>query len=79
MSLGEKIETIIYSRKSGEFGEFLNESNGSFGRVQIDGVVYRIIRHIEADSPFFWQVVNEDTNNVVSLKEEYDLCALKSA
>jgi len=78
MNLGEKLETIIFSRKSGNLGNYLGSTAETFGAAEIEGVVYKIARNIEAVGDFFWTVLNVNTGNIVKLKGEYDLPCLKS-
>jgi hypothetical protein len=77
MNLGEKLETIIFSRKSGDLGNYLGSSAETFGAAEIEGVIYKITRNIETVGDFFWTVLNVNTGNIVRLKDKYDLPCLK--
>tara|TARA_B110000196_G_scaffold319054_1_gene335956 strand:- start:5099 stop:5353 length:255 start_codon:yes stop_codon:yes gene_type:complete len=77
--LGEKIETIILSRKSGKFGKYLGSTKNFFGSVDILGCIYHVERNVEIDEnkPWFWRVKNVNTGNVIRLAEPDDLALQK--
>lgn len=56
LNLGEKIETIIMSRKSGTFGKYLGSSAQTFGACEIEGQIYKVSRKVEV--PASWTINN---------------------
>lgn len=76
MNLGEKIETIILSRRSGSFGEYLGSSSDTFGACRIDGVVYKVARSVEVDEPTF-VVHNVNDGTFAVAQDKHDLGCIK--
>ncbi len=67
MHIGEKIETIIYSRKDGQFGQYLGSTAVTFGACCIDGIIYKVERNIEVDNDKpFWTVRNINHGTVAT-------------
>lgn len=77
MNVGEKIETIIHSRKSGLFGRYLGSTSYTFGACVIDGVQYCVRRCIDGSEPWYWQVKNVSTGKTVDLVDQWDLPSLQ--
>lgn len=75
-TIGEIIETLIYSRESSNLGHYLGSTARVFGAVRIQSVVYHVERNIEVDSSWFWRVTNINTSASVELKDIYDLPCL---
>lgn len=78
MNIGEKIETIIYSRKSGSFGEWLGESAKTFGACRIAGTIYKVYRDITPGAPYF-TVHNLTTGKSVSVEDKWDIGLIKES
>ena len=77
MYLGEKIETIIHARSDLDIGQYRGCSAKTFGAAFIDGVVYKVQRNVEVTSNWFWKVLNVNTGNSVTLRDQYDPPLLK--
>mgnify|MGYP003624617890 CR=1 FL=1 len=77
--LGEKIETIILSRKDTSQGKYLGSSAQTFGAALINGVVYKVMRNLEVSENWFWKVFNVNTGKTITLKDQYDLPCLREA
>jgi hypothetical protein len=80
LSLGEKIEAIIYGRKDFDFGKYMGASAKTFGAARIDGIIYKVERNIEVmEEPWFWRVHNVNTGKKIELEDKYDLPCLQAA
>ena len=77
MHIGEKIETIIHSRKSGSFGEYLGDSANTFGACNICGVIYKVERNIENPAEPMWVVRNINDATVAIGMGQWDLAGIK--
>lgn len=77
MYLGERIETVLYTRISGPVGEYLKCKNGDYHLVRIFGVVYKVERNVEVDIDWYWQVTNMNTGSKIQLKDVYELGCLR--
>jgi hypothetical protein len=75
--LGEKIETIILSRKDTNHGRYMGSSAQTFGAAMIDGIIYKVARNIETSENWFWKVLNVNTGDSVTLTDQYDLPCLR--
>lgn len=49
ISIGEKVETIVCSRSSGEFGLYLGSSPQTFGAAHVDGMTFKVGSRVEID------------------------------
>jgi len=78
LSLGEKLEVIIRTRKSGWLGQYLGDSPNIFCGACIDGVNYHVLHNVEVNIDWYWHVKNINTGSEVKLKDQYDLCCLVS-
>lgn len=77
-NLGEKIEAIIMSRKSGAYGKYLGSSAQTFGACEIDGQIYKVSRKIEP--PSNWTVNNVTCGISVTIEgDRWDLASIKES
>ena len=73
LCVGEKVETIIFSRSSGKYGDYLGSSSETFGAACVDGVIFNVERDNSVDGDWFWKVRNLDTGLSSTLKDHNDL------
>lgn len=79
MHIGEKIEAILYTRTSGELGEYIGESAKTFGACSIEGKIYKVERYIETDNKKpFWTVRNVTDGTTATADDEYYLPCIRS-
>lgn len=78
MNLGEKIETIILTRETGNYGEYLGCTGETFGACRIEGVVYKVTRPNEIGKPEF-TILNVNTGEVAIVEDRFDLPMITEA
>lgn len=42
ISIGEKVETIVTTRKSGSLGQYLGSSAATFGAARVEGMTFKV-------------------------------------
>jgi hypothetical protein len=73
MCVGEKVETIIFSRRSGKFGDYLGSSVQTFGAARVDDIIFKVERNNNVGCAWFWKVRNVETGLVSTAKDRNDL------
>ena len=74
LTLGEKIETIIYSRNDGALGQYLGSSALTFGVCRVDGTTYSVKRSINPLEKWFWKIENTVTGRIWTCEDIYEIC-----
>lgn len=69
---GEKFETIILTRKSGAYGQWLGETSEVFGAARVDGLTFKARRGVEIGSPA-WSVLCVETGETIETAEQFEL------
>lgn len=69
---GEKVETVVRNRTSGQFGQYIGCVRCS-DFVIVDGYHFEVARSIHVDSPFYWQVTDLYTGNQGTTEDRLDL------
>lgn len=72
LCIGEKVETVLRSRQSGRFGEYMGEAHGA-DFVKVDGITFEIIRNVEAEALYYWTVINHNTGKEAYSAERLEL------
>jgi len=72
MSLGEKLELGFYSQKK-TTKIIGNKCPVSFCCVSVAGVSYEVTKNVNISMPWFWKIVNNKTNEIFLLVDEWDL------
>ena len=72
-TFGERLETIIYSRRGGNFGEYLGVE-GLSRRVRISEQVFKVRSCVDVDSDWMWEVTHEPSGLSERSNERWGLC-----
>tara|TARA_R110001592_G_scaffold182549_1_gene425859 strand:+ start:14661 stop:16475 length:1815 start_codon:yes stop_codon:yes gene_type:complete len=70
--IGEKVETILLSKNSGKFGQYLGFV-GVAERIKCEGLTLDIYRNVEAENHYFYKVVNVITGQTHTVEDQHDL------
>lgn len=70
MNLGEKIETILLSRKNGVYGDYIGLIDEKYEQCLVDDVIYNVTRNVEIDTQY-WCITNKDTNEIAFAPKNY--------
>lgn len=57
-TFGERLESIIFSRRDGNFREHLGVK-GVGRRVRLDDQVFKVYSGVDVDADWMWEVVHE--------------------
>ncbi|MCH4813563.1 MULTISPECIES: hypothetical protein [Vreelandella] len=72
-TFGERLETIIYSRRGGNFGEYLGVE-GLSRRVRISEQVFKVRSCVDVDADWMWEVTHEASGLSERSSERWGLC-----
>jgi len=72
-TFGERLETIIYSRRGGNFGEYLGVE-GTSRRVRMSDQVFKVRSCVEVDADWMWEVTHEASGLSERSNERWGLC-----
>ncbi|SFI01627.1 hypothetical protein [Modicisalibacter xianhensis] len=72
-TFGERLETIILSRRGGNFGEYLGVE-GVSRRARLENQVFKVRSCVEVDAGWMWEVTHEASGLTERSNERWGLC-----
>lgn len=55
-TIGDRLETVVFTRKNGNHGEYLGTEPGVFAVVRVEGQTFRVRYGVDLDAPWCWEV-----------------------
>jgi hypothetical protein len=55
-TIGDRLETVIFTRQSGNHGEYLGTEPGVFGVAKVDGQTFKVRSGVDLDAAWCWEV-----------------------
>lgn len=55
-TIGDRLETVVFTRKNGNHGEYLGTEPGVFAVVRVDGQTFKVRYGVDLDAPWCWEV-----------------------
>lgn len=74
ISIGEKAETVMRSRRTGNHGEYLGSRAGVYGIAKVDGMTFQVDSLSEFGPK---KAIHVETGNVETFEDSYEFpCAI---
>lgn len=55
-TIGDRLETVVFTRMSGNHGEYLGTEPGVFAVVRVEGQTFKVRYGVDLDAPWCWEV-----------------------